>query len=228
MQATLSTSTLSAGSHTIDAAYSGDSNYSLSSAATWTQVVNAAASATVITETLGANPSTFGDALTFTATVSGPGGTPTGTVQFSIDGVASGLPVALLGGQATLSTSALTAGSHTIDAAYSGDPNFTLSSATTWTQVVNAAASRRSSPNDRGQPLDLRRLAHLHRHRQRPGRHPDGHRPVLDRRRASGSPVGHPLAGVATLSTSALTAGSHTIDAAYSGDPNFTLSSATT
>ena len=109
-QATLSTSALTAGSHTIDAAYSGDPNFTLSSATTWTQVVNAAASATVITETLGANPSTFGDALTFTATVSGPGGTPTGTVQFSIDGVASGLPVALLGGQATLSTSALTAG----------------------------------------------------------------------------------------------------------------------
>ena len=102
-------------------------------------MVNAAASATVITETT-ANPRPSATALAFTATVAGPGGTPTGTVQFSIDGVASGLPVALLGGQATLSTSTLTAGSHTIDAAYSGDPNFTLSSAT-WTQVVNAAAS---------------------------------------------------------------------------------------
>ena len=107
----------------------------------WTQTVNAAASSTVITETLGANPSTFGDALTFTATVSGPGRHPTGTVQFSIDGVASGLPVTLLAGVATLSTSSLTAGPHTIDAAYSGDANFAVSSATTFAQTVDAAAS---------------------------------------------------------------------------------------
>ena len=49
------------------------------------------------------------------------GATPTGSVQFK-DGAANlGSPVALSGGVATLSTSALTQGTHSITAIYSGD-----------------------------------------------------------------------------------------------------------
>ena len=93
--ATLSTSALTAGRHTIDAAYSGDPNFTLSSA-TLDQMGQRGRQLDGHHRDARGNPSTFGDALTFTATVSGPGGTPTGTVQFSIDGAASGLPVALL------------------------------------------------------------------------------------------------------------------------------------
>ena len=80
-QATLDPGLLSAGAHTIDAAYSGDSNFNLSAATTWNQTVNPADTTTVITETTGANPSTYGDTLGFTATVSGPGSTPTGSMR---------------------------------------------------------------------------------------------------------------------------------------------------
>ena len=87
------------------------------------------------------NPSVYGDSLLFTATVSGPGSTPSGTIQWSVDGAAVGSPVTLIAGVATLNPGLLPVGAHTIDAAYSGDANFSLSNATQWSQTVSAAAS---------------------------------------------------------------------------------------
>ncbi len=65
-------------------------------------------------------------AQTFTATITAQTGnlTPTGTVQFTIDGTNSGNPVALNGsGQATFSMASLTVGSHSITAAYTAAYN---------------------------------------------------------------------------------------------------------
>jgi len=135
-QATLTTSSLSVGKHTITAHYGGDSNFNASSGSTEqavTQTVNKASTTTTVTSS--ANPSVTGQAVSFTATVSvsAPGaGTPTGTVQFSIDGSPFGSPVPLnSSGQATSpSTSTLSVGVHTVSASYSGDANFTGSSGT--------------------------------------------------------------------------------------------------
>jgi archaeal flagellin FlaB len=80
--------------------------------------------------------------VTFTAMVMvlPPGtGTPTGTIQFNIDGTPFGDPVTLVGGNATsLPTNSLSVGSHTITAVYSGDSDFNGNTGTL-TQVVNAA-----------------------------------------------------------------------------------------
>jgi hypothetical protein len=68
------------------------------------------------------NPSHHGQAVTFTATVtpSFPGNpTPTGTIAFK-DGNTVLALVALSGGQATHSTSALSVGTHSITATYYG------------------------------------------------------------------------------------------------------------
>jgi hypothetical protein len=70
------------------------------------------------------NPSNLGQSVTFTATVSSTAGTPTGTVQFKDNGSAIGGPLTLNAGVAQFSTSALTAGAHTITADYGGDTNF--------------------------------------------------------------------------------------------------------
>ncbi|MGC9987128.1 MAG: Ig-like domain repeat protein [Terriglobales bacterium] len=68
------------------------------------------------------NPSAYGQAVSFTATVTGV--SPTGTVQFNIDGSAFGSPVTLASGTATSgTTSTLSAGTHTVTAVYSGDTN---------------------------------------------------------------------------------------------------------
>ncbi|HLU08507.1 MAG TPA: Ig-like domain repeat protein, partial [Oceanobacillus sp.] len=75
---------------------------------------------TTTTLTSSLNPSNFGEAVTFTATVTSASGTPTGTVTFSIDGV-SQAPVSLASGQASFTTSSLSVGAHTITASYSGE-----------------------------------------------------------------------------------------------------------
>jgi len=92
--------------------------------------------------TSSAQASVYGQSVTFTATVTAanPGnGTPTGTVQFVVDGANFGAPVALTAGQATsASVSTLSAGTHFITAIYSGDASF-LNSTGTYSQTVTPA-----------------------------------------------------------------------------------------
>jgi autotransporter-associated beta strand protein len=86
-------------------------------------VTTGPASITSVALTAGASPSTYGDSLTFTATVTG--NSPGGTVQYRVDGVAVGNPVTPVGGSASLVVSNLSvSGSpHPITAFYSGDDN---------------------------------------------------------------------------------------------------------
>ena len=116
------------------------SNYTITYA-NGTLTVNPAGLTITVTSTT--NASVYGQSVTFTATVAAnpPGsGTPTGTVQFQIDGTNFGTAVTLVGGNATSgATSALSAGSHSIQAMYSGDANFSPGTGTL-TQTVNPAA----------------------------------------------------------------------------------------
>ena len=95
------------------------------------------------------NPSDFGQSVTFTATVTGAGATPTGTVQFMDGATTLGTPVTLDGtGAATYSTSALKVGAHSIKAVYGGDDNFSGSTSNAVSQVVlPAVASLSVSPS---------------------------------------------------------------------------------
>jgi Big-like domain-containing protein/IPT/TIG domain-containing protein/putative Ig domain-containing protein/VCBS repeat protein len=82
------------------------------------------------------NPSDFNQLVTFTATVTGF--SPTGSVTFSFDGSPQA-PVTLSSGQATFSTSSLSAGSHTITASYGGDTsNANSSGSLSGNQTVNS------------------------------------------------------------------------------------------
>jgi sugar lactone lactonase YvrE len=73
--------------------------------------------------------------LLFTATVSSTTTTPTGTVSF-LDGATPLGQGTLSNGVATLSTSSLIAGSHTITAVYSGDANFNGTVSGSLTELV--------------------------------------------------------------------------------------------
>src|SRR4029077_18347928 len=115
------------------AVYSGDTNYASSTSSAFTQTVNKVTTATTLTSSL--NPSTFGQAVTLTATVS-PSSGPTGTVQF-FDGATPLGTVALSGGTASLTTSTLAVGAHSITAVYSGDTNYAGSTSSALTQTVN-------------------------------------------------------------------------------------------
>ncbi|MBL8298343.1 MAG: Ig-like domain repeat protein [Rhodanobacteraceae bacterium] len=86
-------------------------------------------------------PSVFGQPVTFTANVTASGGTPDGSVGFVIDG---GTPtnVALTAGSATLMTSSLSVGSHTLAVSYDGSTGYFGSNSTlSGGQVVNKANS---------------------------------------------------------------------------------------
>jgi hypothetical protein len=109
-----------------------------------TVTANFSPNATPTTTTLvsSLNPSTFGQSVTFTATVTPTGGgTPTGTVTFTADGSNVLGTISLSGGQAALGTSALAAGSHSIVASYGGDTNHQSSTSTALTQTVHMASS---------------------------------------------------------------------------------------
>ena len=138
--AAYATSSLTVGSHSITASYSGDKNFLGSTSDVLTQVVKAN---TTTALTSAPNPSSLGQPVTFTAyvTVTPPGsGTPTGNVTFYDGSTAMGT-VALDGtGHAAYATAALTIGSHSITASYSGDTNFLGSTSPVLTQQVNGAA----------------------------------------------------------------------------------------
>jgi hypothetical protein len=134
---------LGAGSQTLSVAFTPteSANYDPASASVTLTVTEAA---TVSTLAASPNPSTFSEAVTFTATVTGPAGvgTPTGTVTFR-DGTATlGTGALNAGGVATFATSDLTVGNHSITAQYVPDAaaaiNFVGSTSSTLTQTVQA------------------------------------------------------------------------------------------
>jgi hypothetical protein len=111
-----------AGNCTVTATQAGDATYSQASTEQ-AFAINKAFTHTVITSSV--NPSGPGQNVTFTGTVNANGVTPTGTLQFKVDGVNAGSPVNLdANGSATFSTSTLAVGTHTISADYSGGANF--------------------------------------------------------------------------------------------------------
>ena len=131
-KASLSTSALPVGVNSIAATYSGDSNFSGSTSAPLSQVVMAA---TTTTLTSSPNPSKFSSNVTFTATVTSPAGTPTGSVQF-LNGTTLLKQLNLVSGVATFTTSQLPLGSDIITAVYSGDSNDLGSTSAPLNQVV--------------------------------------------------------------------------------------------
>jgi hypothetical protein len=122
--ATYQTATLAVGMHSITAVYNGDAANGIltSTSAVLKQDVQAATTVTVVSSL---NPSAFGSAVTFTATVTSSSTTPaTGTVIFLDAGKQIG--TGTLAGNpavATLQTSTLAVGTHPITVTYAGDAN---------------------------------------------------------------------------------------------------------
>jgi hypothetical protein len=106
-------------------------------------LINTSLTPTATTLTSSQNPSNFGQAVTFTATVTvQPGfykGMPTGTVSF-YDGTANiGNSNLNNSGVAALMTSSLSVGTHSITATYNGDSNCAASTSPVLYQVVQGA-----------------------------------------------------------------------------------------
>ena len=117
------------------------SNYAIDYVA-GTLTVDAAATSTTLSTS--GSPSTFGGAVTFTATV--VPAPSSGTVQFYDNGLALGSPVPLSGGQAQLTTSTLATGNHSITATYAGSNDHAGSTATAMNQTVEKATPAITTP----------------------------------------------------------------------------------
>ena len=125
--AVYTTNALIVGSHNIVAKYTGNSNYLNSDSNAVSQTVTKISTSTALTTSL--NPSTYGDLVKFTATVSGVAGLlkPSGTVLF-MDGSTQIGSATLTNGVAEFSIGTLLAStlsvSHDIQAQYQGDDNY--------------------------------------------------------------------------------------------------------
>ncbi|MGB8013002.1 MAG: SBBP repeat-containing protein [Terriglobales bacterium] len=97
--------------------------------------------ATTTTLSSSANPSTSGEAVTFTATLaSTQGAPPNGETVAFMEGTTLLGTGTLHGGSATFTTSSLPEGANSIKAAYGGDVNFIGSASNTVKQLVNPPA----------------------------------------------------------------------------------------
>lgn len=218
---TLSTGTAStthtyttAGNFTVTLAYSGDTNYT-SATPTSSLTVNQGTSGTTLNSS--ANPSPFGQSVTFTATVTGTN--PTGTVQF-FDSATSLGSVTTSAGAATFTTSVLTPGPHSITAVYSGDSNNAGSTSSILTQTISLSTTTTTlassqNPSDVGKPVTFTATV-----TSGAGAPTGGTVTFMDGATTLGT--ASLAAGAATLTTSSLALGSHTITASFSGSPGFT------
>jgi ELWxxDGT repeat protein len=230
-QATFSTAALTAGSQTITAIYSGDTNFmgSQGDDSASPQVVQKDSTSVTL---IGPSAPVSGQSVEFVAVVantSGPFGTPTGQVQFAVDGTNLGTPVTLAGGVAlSLPTRLLAAGGpHTITATYTNSDGNFLGSSKSVTQAVSKDGTRTilaSTPTTAvaGQVVVFTAA-------------------VVPVAPGSGTPTGTVdfkdgatdltpggislSAGRAFFTTSSLGLGHHTVTASYSGDASFTGSS---
>jgi autotransporter-associated beta strand protein len=221
--ASISTSALSTGSHTITAVYVGDSTFSLAAAPPIVETVNLAPTTLSLTTT--ASSALFGPPVTLTANIASPGGTPNGTVTFQ-DGASTLGAVTLQNGAAQLTVPALAVGSHSITASFAGDNTFAAATspavgvsiakaspavtigstapASTAGQAVWLAASVAApSPGSSVAPTGVVEF--------RDGVQTLGTAPVVN--------------GLAVFGTRSLAVGSHSITATYDGDAGYSATS---
>jgi subtilase family serine protease len=118
------------GAHTLQASYSGDSNFLSSTSPSVTITVAKIQTTTALTPST--STPTAGSPVTVTAAIS-PSTTgttpPTGTITFTVDGTSAGVQTVVSGSPSTasISLSSLTSGAHIIVGTYSGDTNYAAS-----------------------------------------------------------------------------------------------------
>jgi hypothetical protein len=204
---------LSAGAHTITAAYGGSTEYEPTSSAPLLQNVNRASSVALACS---ANPSLPGQTVALTVKVTPP--EATGTVQFSDDATLLG-SAPVIGGSASISV-VLSPGSHEITAVYSGDALHVPSTSAPFVQIVKQPTTVKvtasPSPSSPGQAVRLTAAVSP--------AEATGSVEFLDGATVLGAAI--LSGGSASLSVVFPVAGSHTISAAYSGSPAFLSSTA--
>jgi hypothetical protein len=225
--ASCTTSGLAVGSHSITAAYSGNASYNPGTSPAVTQAVDGGSGSA--SASLGIDSSAYtitaGQSVTFTVTLSGNAGTPTGTINFRTGSVsiAGCGAVAIAAGSATCTTSSLAAGSHAVTGLYSGGGNYGAGIAGPITQTVLGTAvsptltidsSRYTSNVGQNVTFTVRLSGSAGT--------PTGTVTFRDGTALVAGCSSVPISsGVARCSTKALAAGSHAIRGWYSGNANY-------
>ncbi len=228
----LAPGTLTAGTHTLSAAFAGDSAYAASNGTAVLSITTAATSLAVAPVS-GAAGQTVSLMVTLTSGAGGVGGK---TLSFQVDGAAAGTAVTGTNGAATYAyviPSGTALGSHTITVSFTGDGGYTASTGTgtlTVTLVPTTLTVSNASGAD-GQTIHL--VGRLRR-----SDNPKGYLP--------GEIVSFQIDGMAAPSTTGkivtdsngfavdyylasgtLTAGTHTLSAAFAGDSAYAASNGT-
>ena len=136
--ATISETWTSVGPHAVSAHYNGNGTYAPSTSLTVFVTVGREPTTVAVTSSL--TPSVLGQAIKLYAKIGMKykNAVPTGTVTFTIDGVAQGpTPITIGTTHATLRISTLTHGNHDVTAHYNGDSAHLASTSAIFVQTVN-------------------------------------------------------------------------------------------
>jgi Big-like domain-containing protein/galactose oxidase-like protein len=217
-QATFSTSTLSIGSHSLSAAYSGGEIPASSTSPALTEVINKRS--TTVTLSSSPNPSAFGQQVTFVASLTPAAAS--GTVTFK-DGSAVLGTGPVTNGASQLRSINLAVGQHGITAIYSGDASDNGSTSPIFTQTVatdTTSTALRIVPKNSSYGQNLTFMARVTSLQGIPTG-------TVSFKTSTGDVLGSaPLvSGVATLQSPLLSAGAYKIVATYNGSSNYSSSS---
>jgi len=217
------TTKLPPGTNAITAVYLGDSSHSGSTSLPVNQFVLTATTAVL---TSSANSSIYGNAVTFSATVtSAVGAPPNGEpVSFMLGTTVLGT-AALSNGTANIPISTLGVGTRVVKAVYGGDATFAPSTSTAVRQVVAKAASTTVlvsslNPSVFGQSVTFTATVAPQFSGTPTGR-------VAFKNGTSSLGAATLSGGVASFTTTKLAAGTHSITAEYEGNASFTSSTST-
>ena len=223
--ASLTLATLTPGTHTIVATYSGDTDNAGSASSGLVETVQQIATTTVLTSDV--NPAIAGATIHLCATVAisagaSPDGAIAGLVTFSEGSLILGTAQVNSSGIASIAVSTLTVGANNISASYPGNTNYAGSisnillqsiSSTSTTTVLTAGGTSSLS----GKPVTLTVTVIS------PTGTPTGN--VVFRDGATNIGQGTLNAqGVATLTISSLAVGQQTLTAVYQGDSSYLTS----
>jgi hypothetical protein len=216
--AAYTTSSLSAKTHTIKAAYAGDVNFK-PSARVVTQVVNKYPTTTTLVSR--PNPSDFGEAVKLTATVKAGSIPGAGTVTFKNGPTTLATGVLSTSGVATSTTGALAVGTDSITAVYAGNENLlgstsvalmqTVKKATTTTKLVSSL-----NPAKKGQAVTFTATV-----KAAFTGNPSGTMTFKDGTTIMGTAAVSLTTHQAKLTKSTLGVGTHNITAVYGGSMSF-------
>ncbi len=222
--ATMTTSDLSVSDqHWTTASYSGDSNYNSSTSSALQQEVDLAPSTTTLAAS--PNPSTYAQAVTLTATVTSTGGTPTGSVVFADGGTTLGSGSLDASGKASLTTTALAGGSHSLTATYQASDTIAGSTSSAVALDVNTGATSTTLTTSPTTPSydESVTLSATVRPAAMGSLAPTGTVTFSDGTTTLGTGTLDTKGG-ASLTVASLSPGSHTLTAVYGGDSNYQTS----